>query len=138
MDATEIADFLDSQQTGVLALASEGDAYAVPVSYAYDIDEQAVYFRLGFAPGSQKQRFIDTTEHVSFVVYGEADGRWNSVLVSGRLEPMAETNLDSTILEAVKRLDIPYFKVFDRPAEEVDFTIVRLNVDGLNGIVEGR
>lgn len=138
MDATEIGEFLSDQDTGVLSLAAENDSYAVPVSFMYNMDEQAVYFRLGFAPGSQKQRFVDTTEHASFVVYGKVDEGWKSVVASGRLERLAENNIESSVVEAVKQLDIPYFKVFDRPAEDIDFTIVRLDIDSLSGINEGR
>jgi nitroimidazol reductase NimA-like FMN-containing flavoprotein (pyridoxamine 5'-phosphate oxidase superfamily) len=40
MDAIEIASFLDEQSTGVLSLADDSDAYAVPVSFVvYDLTD---------------------------------------------------------------------------------------------------
>ena len=137
MDALDIASFLETQDTGVLSLANDDDAYAIPVSYAYDDDEDVIYLRLGFAPGSQKRRFLDATNHVAFVVYADTDDGWKSVVARGQLETLSETDLESRILQAVRKLDIPYFRVFDRPTDELDFKIVALQVEQLNGLVEG-
>lgn len=136
MDATEIVDFLQSQQTGVLSLADEDDAYGIPVSFAYQPDDQRIYFRLGFAPGSQKQKYLRTTARASFVTHARTDAGWKSVVAAGRLEEVAEGGLDASIVETVKGLHIPYFKVFDRPTGELEFRIVRLDVDSLHGMIE--
>ncbi|QCC50167.1 pyridoxamine 5'-phosphate oxidase family protein [Halapricum salinum] len=139
MDALDITDFLAAQETGVLSLADGNDAYAVPVSFYFQPDDQQLYFRLGFAPGSQKQKFLERTDLASFVVHGRADGRWKSVVASGRLEIVeTEQRLDDPVLEAVQRLEIPYFRVFDRPTDEIEFGIYRLRAESLKGIVEGR
>lgn len=135
MDAIEIEAFLDSQQTGVLALAAESDAYAIPVSFVYDSDDGAVYLRLGYTPDSQKRSYVNGTESASLVVYDETDDGWKSVVVEGTLEEASETTLDSSVREAVDELRIPFFSVFDRPSSEMEFRISRIEVSSINGIV---
>jgi len=136
MDAIEIADFLATQHTGVLSLASDDDAYAVPVSFAYDDADSALYLRLGYAPGSQKRTFVDAVDRASFVVYDDTPDGWRSVVARGRLEELSESSLDSSIVESVRGLDIPYFQVHDRPATDLEFHVVRLDVTELTGVAE--
>lgn len=133
MDATEIVDFLESQLAGVLAMASGNDAYAIPVSFTFVPEESRLYFRLGYAPGSQKKKFVDATNHASFVAYDHQSAGWQSVVAMGRLVTLSKTNVDTSVLEALKHLDIPYFKIFERPTEEIDFTIVALHLGQING-----
>lgn len=139
LDAIEIGDFLDSQHTGVLALARDDDSYAIPVSFAYDDggdDAPGIYFRLGYAPASQKQDYIESTDYATFVVYDHTDDGWHSVVAQGHLEQLSETELDATIREAVDHLDIPFFEVHERPADEIEFTTVRLQIATMHGIRE--
>jgi nitroimidazol reductase NimA-like FMN-containing flavoprotein (pyridoxamine 5'-phosphate oxidase superfamily) len=138
MDALEIASFLEDYGTGVLALASEDDAYAIPVSYAFDADEEAIYFRMGFAPGSQKRKYLEDTEHLSFVVYADTGGGWKSVVVEGVAEQLGRSSLDAAMVEAMEGLDIPYYQVHERPATDVQFVIVRVDPTRMSGIVEGK
>jgi len=137
MDAIEIAEFLESQHTGVLSLADGDDAYSIPISFDYDADESAVYFRFGYGADSQKRQYLDTVDTASFVVYDRTDEGWKSVVMEGGLEPVSESSLGSSVVEAVDSLDIPYFRVHHRPAGEMDFNIVRLDATKLTGIVEG-
>lgn len=136
MDALAIAEFLESQRTGVLSLAMGNDGYAVPVSFAYDDAGPFVYFRLGYAPESRKRAFVEAADRVSFVVYDDTDVGWKSVVAEGRLETLSENSLGSSIVEAVNVLDIPYFSVHRRDPSDLEFSIVRLHVDSLSGIVE--
>lgn len=135
MDAVEIAEFLESQHTGVLSLADADDAYAIPVSFTYHEDE-GVFLRLGFAPGSQKKRYLDATEHATFVAYDDTDEGWKSVLVEGRPEVLSHDSLDAAIVEVVEGLDIPYYQVHERPATDLQFDIVRVAPTSMSGITE--
>ena len=137
MDALDIASFLDAHGTGVLALASDDDAYAIPVSYTFDEDDEAIYFRMGFAPGSQKRKYLENTDHLSFVVYADTDDGWKSVVVEGTAETLGTDSLDAAIVEAMQGLDIPYYQVHERPATDVQFRIVRVTPTRMSGIVEG-
>lgn len=137
LDALEIAAFLEHRQTGVLALARADTAYAVPVSYAYDETGPALYFRLGYTEDSQKRAYLEAAAQASFVVYGRTDEGWKSVVAIGPIEEVSETALDTAITEAVRELDIPYFTVHDRSASDLEFHLVRLDIETLSGIAEG-
>ncbi|WP_135304538.1 pyridoxamine 5'-phosphate oxidase family protein [Haloarcula amylovorans] len=137
MDAIEIADFLRDQRTGVLCLGHNDDSYGVPLSFTYRDDDSSIYFRMGYGPGSQKRKFLDAADHVTFVVYDQTDEGWTSVVAEGTLEVLTGDNVDSAIEEATKALDIPYYEVHDRPVEDLEFNIVRLQITQLSGIVEG-
>lgn len=138
MDALEISEFLAPRQTGVLALADAGSLYAIPVSFAYDDAGPAIFFRFGYGPDSQKRRYVDGAAQASFVVYDRTDAGWKSVIAEGRLEPVTESQLDSTIEQAVNGLQIPFFEVHRQPVSELEFTITRLDVDKLSGVVEAQ
>lgn len=137
MDAIDIAEFLDSQHTGVLSMADGDDAYSIPVSFDYDADESAFYFRFGYGADSQKRHYLDTVDTASFVVYDRTENGWQSVVAQGKPERVSESGLDSSVVEAVDELDIPYFQVHHRPAGEMDFSIVRLDATKLTGVGEG-
>lgn len=136
MDGIEIAEFLASQDTGVLSLAKENRGYAIPVSFAYVDEGPSVYLRLGYAPDSQKRAFLESTESASFVVYDETESGWKSVVVEGTLEERTKSALDGSIAEAVERLDIPFLSVHDRPKRELAFSLVRIKPSKLTGVVE--
>jgi len=138
MDALEIADFLASQQTGVLSLANGDTGYAVPVSFTYDDSGPYVYLRLGYSPDSKKRAFVEAADVVTFVVYDHTDEGWKSVVLEGRLEELSRTSLDSSIVEAVEGLQIPYFSVHRRPASDLEFSILRIAISSVSGIEEAR
>lgn len=137
MDAAQIANVLDTQQTGVLSLARENDSYCIPVSFAFAEDEQNVYLRLGYGQTSTKRQFVEAVDQASFLVYDKTADGWKSVLARGSLEDLSQDSLDSTHLEAVKNLHIPYFRVHGVPAGDPEFTIARIEVTELTGIASG-
>lgn len=133
MDRREVDAFLGEEGTGVLALARDDESYAIPVSYGYDGDEETFYLRLAFHPDSQKREFLGPSRTVSLVVSAETDEGWRSVVARGRLRETGEAALDSSLVEAIRRIDIPFFTVFDRPARELDFELFQLVPDELTG-----
>lgn len=137
MDATEIAQFLHSQDVGVLSLADDGDAYGIPISFNYRKKNQRVYFRMGFAAGSRKREYLDTTDHASFEVHERTDAGWTSVVASGPLVEVASDEVGTQVVQSVEQLQIPYFQVFRSPPEDLDFSIVYLDVETVRGLVEG-
>lgn len=136
MDAIEINEFLETQDSGVLALADDDVAYSVPVSYAFDPDDSAVHFRLGYGDQSQKRAFVDATASASFVVAAETDQGWKSVVAQGPIEEQSESAFEAQAVEAIKGLEIPYFTVHDQPANELEFTIASIDVKTLTGVIE--
>ncbi|MDZ7702682.1 MAG: pyridoxamine 5'-phosphate oxidase family protein [Halobacteriales archaeon] len=138
MDALEISEFLSGQGTGVLALAKDASVYAFPVSFAYHEDGPKLYFRLGYGPDSQKRAYVEGADEATFVAYDHTEAGWKSVLAEGTLEAVSGSKLDTSVEEAVKGLQIPYFQVHREPSADLEFAIVRLDVDKLSGIVEAQ
>ena len=138
MDGTEIASFLETRSTGVLALASGDDAYGVPVAFAFEADESNVYFRLGYDSDSQKRSYIEATETATFTVYDRTPEGWKSVIAEGELETLTETSLETSLEESIRNLDIPYFQVHAESAADLEQNTVRLDATKLTGIAQGR
>jgi hypothetical protein len=135
MDDREIDRFLGDGGVGVLSLARDDDAYALPVSYGYDDGERAVYLRLAFAPDSEKRSYVDAGGRVALVVQREGPTGWQSVVARGRLHSAGETEaaLDSSVAAAIRRVNIPFVAVYDRPARDLEFSLYRLEPDTMTG-----
>ena len=74
--------FLGKHRVGVMALARGGDAYAVPLFFAYD--GRALYFHSH--PG-EKDTFLQETHEGSFVVVEvHGDDDWTSEQATGPVE----------------------------------------------------
>jgi len=144
LDREAIEEFLGSQSTGVLSLARENDSYAVPVAFTFEPDSGDFYFRLGYAPGSRKREYVETTARATFVVAAETEFGWRSVVARGELEhrnaveDLSRTaTSDGSTSDADRELDVPFYHVFDAPSETV-FALVRLRTDELTGVAEAR
>ncbi|WP_204960024.1 pyridoxamine 5'-phosphate oxidase family protein [Salinigranum salinum] len=133
MDEAEIDGFLGNEGTGTLAFAQEDESYAIPISYGFDATDGTFYFRLAFHPDSEKRAFLGPDSTVSFVVSEETDEGWRSVVARGHLRETGEAAIDSSVVEAIRRVNIPFFTVFDRPARDLDFQLFRLRPDELTG-----
>jgi hypothetical protein len=141
-DAVEMAtderdEFLGRSGTGVLSLSTAGDGppHSVPVSYGYDPVEETFYFR--FAVGAESGKANPTDRGVTFVTYGERDGRWRSVVASGRLVSTTDESVSAESLAGLERTEqIPIVDVFGEPTSRVEFEFYRLDPDRLTGRVE--
>lgn len=131
MDADERDAFLGTGGTGVVSFGSSGDdpPHSVPVSYGYDGSETAFYFRLAVGPDSDKGDVAG--RRVTFVVYGQRDGEWRSVVAKGRLEETTEASVATESLEGLQRVHIPLVDIFGRPVKDVEFEFHRLVPDEL-------
>ena len=90
MDEAALEAALREHGTGVLSLARDGEAYAVPVSFGYDGDRCYFVF-IGYHEPSTKAEFAEATERATLTMY-EVGGRddWHSVNVRGRLSRLGE------------------------------------------------
>ncbi|MDS0299416.1 pyridoxamine 5'-phosphate oxidase family protein [Halogeometricum sp. S1BR25-6] len=133
MSHEEVVEFLGDGGTGVVAFAKDNESYAIPVSYGFDPDEERVYLRLAFAPESEKRTFVNATSLVSLVVDEKTPDGWKSVVARGHLAEVTEAALDSTVVEAMRTMDIPFVTIYDRPSAELEFEMYRLEPDELTG-----
>lgn len=137
MDAGTVEERLAASATGTLALAREGEAYAIPVAIHWD--GERVLLRLGIEGDSEKVAFIEGTTTATLVCFDyEPDGDSWSVLVRGPLEKLgspAETAYDeATINDA-----FPPLRVFDEAIDDVDpvmYALVPREVTGRRTVAE--
>lgn len=129
MDADERDAFLGTGGTGVISFARSGDEppYSLPVSYGYDDSEATFYFRL--AVGSESDKGDVAGRHVTFVIYGQEEDRWRSVVVKGRLEGTTEESVATESLQGLQQVHIPLVDIFGRPVKDVPFEFYRLVPD---------
>ena len=136
MNDAEVDELLCTSQTGVLALSKDSEAYAIPLAHVYDGEK--LYFRLGSTEESKKMEFLETTETACYVLYDTeptADPNelesW-STLVTGRLNAIPESEHHRFDITAINR-DFTPIRVFDEAIEEIEITIVELEIEAIIG-----
>lgn len=89
--------FLNEQATGVLSLADEGQAYGVPMSFAYDAANGRLLMDMGFGDASKKRAFIEETDSACLTTYEWNDPTdWTSVIVTGSLSRLSADEVDDS------------------------------------------
>jgi len=135
MTESEVEAALGERGHGVLALAVDGESYAVPVFHHYE--NGSLLFRLGESPDSRKQEFIESTETATYVVYevdatadAAAHAGW-SVVARGPIHAVPEdaAGYDAA---AINERFAP-IRLFDEAPDEVALTLYELRVDELAG-----
>lgn len=131
MTEAEVHETLEESETGVLALADDNVAYAIPISQYFD--GRSLFFRLGADGDSRKLAFVDATDEACFVCHGvdAPDDSW-SVLAEGPIErvdhPTERGFDDTTANERFGSL-----RVFDEAIEAVDLVLFELRIEQLAG-----
>lgn len=129
----EMNEFLGTGGTGTLSFSTEIEdpPFSVPVSYGYDADGKAFYFRLALPPESGKMALLDNP--ITFVTHEQTDDGWRSVVASGQLTEVSDVAYDAAVVQAMWAVDIPEVDIFDRPPEEMEFRHFRLDPQELTG-----
>lgn len=136
MNDEAIDERLQTTETGVLSLARDDDAYAIPLAHYYD--GERLYFRLGVTEGSTKQAFWESTDTACYCLYG-ADptddphglDSW-SIIITGELVELPEEDHDRFDTAEINRKFAP-IRVFGEAIEEIEVTILELTVDTITG-----
>jgi nitroimidazol reductase NimA-like FMN-containing flavoprotein (pyridoxamine 5'-phosphate oxidase superfamily) len=127
MDEADLESHLRSAEHGVLGLADEGDAYAVPLSYHYD-GERLLLRVSHHDDEAEKRDYLETTNTATFVVFdADGDSSW-SIVVRG---PVRE--VDERIDEATLNEWFPPFRLFDESVDQVEFTLYELSMETVIG-----
>ena len=93
--------FLSAQSVGVLGISTEGEPLLRPLSFWFDGDS-AIYFVYVLGGESRKETASSNTETARFLVYSaETPFQWRSVLLSGSLSEVPESEL-STVLDEME------------------------------------
>ncbi|GGJ04398.1 hypothetical protein GCM10008995_12770 [Halobellus salinus] len=89
MTDAEVDAFLAEQGTGVLALADGGSAYAIPISFGYEIG-RAVFAYWQFGAETTKGEYTAATDQACLTVYDVASrSEWRSALARGPLRELS-------------------------------------------------
>ena len=127
MTEAELDSYLQTGGHGVLALAKENDAYAVPLSYHFDGD---TFLLRVSADGdeSEKGRFLETTRTATFVCYQSAANESWSIHIRGELQQWDEDVAESSINARFQP-----FRLFDEAVESVEFSLYELEMESVIG-----
>ncbi|WIV68359.1 pyridoxamine 5'-phosphate oxidase family protein [Natrialbaceae archaeon AArc-T1-2] len=136
MDETEIGDRLDAHDVGVLSLANEGAAYAIPVGYQFD--DSSLYIRLSATDSSKKMAFLEATTEASFLLYEvePPDDSW-SIVATGELRRLTGEEREAFDATTVNR-EFRRLRIFDEDVAEVDLEIYELEIETLTGRKTGQ
>lgn len=132
MTDAEVESFLVERGVGVLALAADGDAYAVPISFGYDGDEYLYFDLIKFGTESRKLDYLAETSTacvVTSAVSSQFD--WRSVVAFGALEPVPEA--EETTMKAVMEDNAWYPSLFPGSEQMTGVERYRLELDGVSG-----
>ncbi|KAB1196845.1 MULTISPECIES: pyridoxamine 5'-phosphate oxidase family protein [Haloferax] len=130
MDDETIAERLDEASSGVLSLADDGRAYAIPVHVTLDEEGGRLLFRLTDDTHSEKMQFVEKTNEATFICYDDCGDESWSVMARGtvRVLPDDEMPDEATINELYGEV-----RVFDEDVRDLQLHIVELTLDELTG-----
>ena len=133
LDPEERDAFLGRGGTGVLSFATDADTapHTVPVSYGYDAEDDEFYFRLSVGGDSTKADLLDRP--VTFVVFGDEDDRWKSIVATGELESTDTEGIETDTLDGLDRVHIPLVDIFGESTRNISFEFFRLVPDEWTG-----
>lgn len=127
MTESDVDDHLRAGEHGVLGLAANNEAYAIPLSYHYDGDR----FLLRVSEhddDTEKGKFLKTTETATFVCYEASTKESWSIHVRGPIQKW-EGNVDETTLNEW----FQPFRLFDEAVENVEFSLYELMMETVIG-----
>lgn len=130
----EISAFLSSQRVGVLALPgdeSDRSPYVLPISYGYDGDDR-LYLTYVLGASSRKATLTESSEAARFLVFTvDSLYSWESVLLTGRLEPVPEDRWDD--LESILS-DAWRPELFASAVDEQQVRVYAFRIDDQSGV----
>lgn len=117
----EVGELLERAEFGVLGLASDGQAYTVPLSFGYDEELTALYFMCAFEPDSKKRAYMEATETATFVVADSAlPDSWASIFFEGTLARVPEDESEDAYAALAAHAAFPASYTFAEYIESYD------------------
>ena len=131
MDDEEVEEYLDDVDTGVLALAADDDAYAIPVAHHYD--GASLYVRLSTDGSSTKLSYLEETDTACFTLYDvDSPGDSWSIIATGPLRKLSGDERDEFDAMVVNESFLK-LRIFDEDIEAVELEIYELEIETLTG-----
>lgn len=134
MDEFEIEQFLTSRGLGVLGVARDGEAYTIPIAFAYDDAGERCILRFIMGEDSEKSAFVSETERASLTTY-EWDSKddWTSVVVRGPIGKLASEDMAQAAALFSDVGEEAALEVFNDPISEYETEWYELRVEEVTG-----
>ena len=133
MGADAVDEFLARRETGVLALARDGEPYSIPISYGYDVGERTFYLRLVSTPDSEKRSFLAEAPPCRLVIHEEDEPVYRSVVARGQLEAIDPSELSPDRIAQYGTAQRPLFEVWTEAKADLDIELFVLDPDEIGG-----
>lgn len=134
IDRYEIGQFLKDRGLGVLGLAKSGEAYTIPIAFAYDDDKDRCIFRFVMTDNSLKRQFLSETESASLTAYEwRSPDDWKSVVARG---PLHEVPGEDLAEAAALFSDVgkeTALEIFNEPISEYETLWYELEIAEITG-----
>lgn len=128
MSEEDVEQHLTDAETGVLSLADESRAYAVPVHCKYE--NGVLVFRLTDDADSEKLAFLDATTEACFVLYEATNGNSWSVVVRG---PVSLVEDAEQYDEAAINERFGPARIFDEDIGDTEVRLYELDAESVTG-----
>lgn len=133
LSVTETDELLGRHETGVLALASDDEPYAIPVSYGYDATDRRFFLRLVSTPESEKRAFLAAKPTARLVVYEEDESVYRSVVANGTLEEIRTEDMTVDRIEQYGSAKRPLFEIWGQNKRDLDIALYELEAGTVSG-----
>jgi nitroimidazol reductase NimA-like FMN-containing flavoprotein (pyridoxamine 5'-phosphate oxidase superfamily) len=132
LSEAEIDEYLEQAGLGVLGFASEGEAYTIPLAFAFD--ENRCIFRFLMGQESEKRDFLADTRTASLTVYSWASkDEWQSVVVRGPLKELPDDELPHAATRFSEVGEEAALEIFNQPISEMDSAWYELVIEEKSG-----
>ncbi|WP_276256201.1 pyridoxamine 5'-phosphate oxidase family protein [Halomontanus rarus] len=134
LDREEIEQFLREQGLGVLGVATGGEAYTIPIAFAYNSGEDRCYFRFIMGKDSLKREFVSETDRASLTVFEwQTKNQWKSVVMRGPIRRVTDADLSKAATFFSEVGDEAALEVFNDSISEYETVWYELVVSEITG-----
>ncbi|WP_225336326.1 pyridoxamine 5'-phosphate oxidase family protein [Halomicrobium urmianum] len=129
LDDYETEEFLRNRGLGVLGFARDGQAYTIPIAFAYDDSDGRCVFRFLMGENSRKREFVAATDVASLTTYEwRKRDDWKSVVVRGPLRRVPDDDLAEAAALFSDVGEETALEVFNKPISEYETVWYELDV----------
>ncbi len=134
LEEEEITRFLQEQGLGVLGFARGGDAYTIPIAFAYGRGAGRCFFRFIMGEDSVKRTFVSETDVASLAVSEwKTKNQWISVVIRGPIRPVADSDLAEAATLFSEVGEEAALEVFNDQLSEYETVWYELDVSEITG-----
>lgn len=129
LDDYETEEFLKDRGLGVLGFAKDGQAYTIPIAFAYDGSGSRCVFRFLMGGSSLKREFVAATDVASLTAYEwRKRNDWKSVVARGPIRRIPDDDLAEAAALFSDVGEETALEVFNKPVSEYETVWYELDV----------